>query len=107
MCHASLAEVGLLPTATDLVSLIAVQRWKLLILKDCMLRFVNYLAEGLIIVLDSSSYNFTIIDKIKFQTQDLIKKGDSWMTVKEEYWMWTHRSHSPVIASCCTILKLY
>jgi hypothetical protein len=26
MCHASLAEVGLLPTATDLVSLIAVQR---------------------------------------------------------------------------------
>lgn len=42
-----------------------------------MLRFVNYLAEGLIIVLDSSSYNFTIIDKIKFQTQDLIKKGDS------------------------------
>jgi hypothetical protein len=59
VCHSGSAEVGLLPTATDLVSLITVQRWKLLILKDYMLRLVNFLAEGLIIILDSSSYNFT------------------------------------------------
>jgi len=40
-----------------------------------MQKFVNHLAEGLIIILDSASYHFTIIDK--FLTQDLIKKGDS------------------------------
>jgi hypothetical protein len=39
-----------------------------------MQRFVNHLAEGLIIFLDSASYNFTKLDKIKFLTQDLIKK---------------------------------
>jgi hypothetical protein len=41
---------------------------------DCMQKFVNHLAEGLIIILDSASYHFTIIDKMKFPTQDLIKK---------------------------------
>jgi hypothetical protein len=76
VCHAGSTEVGLLPTATDLMSLIIVQRLKLLILKDCMQIFVNHLAEGLIIILDSASYHFIIIDKIKFLTQDLIKKKE-------------------------------
>jgi hypothetical protein len=82
VCHAGSAEVGLLPTATDLVSLITVQIWKLLILKDCMQTFVNHLVEGLIIILDSASYHCTIIDKTKFLTQDLIKK----MEILE--WLW-------------------
>jgi hypothetical protein len=58
----------------DLVSLIIVQRRTLLILKGCMQRFLNHLAEGLFMILDSAGYNFTIIDKIKFLTQDLIKR---------------------------------
>jgi hypothetical protein len=47
---------------------------KLLILKDCIEKFVNHLAEGLIIILDNANYHFTsIIDKIKFLTQDLLR----------------------------------
>jgi hypothetical protein len=65
-------KVGLLPT--DLMSLITVQRRKLLILKGCIKKSVNHLEEGLIIIMDSASYHCTIIDKIKFLTQDLIKK---------------------------------
>jgi hypothetical protein len=66
-----------------------------------MQRFLNHLAEGLIIILDSASYNFAIIDKIQFLTQDLTKTR--FLNDFERILNVIPRNHSQVTASCCTI----